>query len=106
MPDFSGLTSKEVLAAMTDDASPVAQEVARLMLRYSDALAAGADPHETLVPGPDTTPIEGVAMRLMHEALSLDADGGEDSAGMRGDAHEADGGDALDAAITAAGKSR
>jgi hypothetical protein len=106
MPDFSSLTSKDVLTALVDDSSPVAQEVARLMLRYADALAAGADPHEILLPGPDTTPIEGVAMRRMLEALSLDDGGGADSAGTRADAQEAVGGDTLDAAITAAGKSR
>jgi len=74
MPDFSPLPSDHVRAALADEKSPVAREVERLMLQFSDALAAGAEPHETLLPGPDTTAIEGVAMRLMLEAMSLDDD--------------------------------
>lgn len=72
MPDLSRLTRDEVFAALADASSPVAQEVERLMLQYSDSLASGADPYEILLPKPGASAIESVAMSLMHEALDLE----------------------------------
>ncbi len=104
MSEFSHLTRDEVFAALGDDSSPVPIEVERLMICYSDALASGADPYETILPGPDTPAIESVAMFLLHEALGLGDDGEESVADVHGGAEDAPSDGGMDAAIAAADK--
>ncbi len=106
MSDFSALTREEVFAALCDDSSPVAKEIERLMIYYSDALVGGADPHEIILPGPDTPAIESVAMFLMHEALNLGGEDEKSPAGACGAGGRVPGDVDLDEAIAAAGKTR
>ena len=70
MHNLSTLTTDQVIEALAKP-GPVAEEVRRLMFRYSEALARGVAMRDIILPGPETTGIEAVAMHLMHEALAL-----------------------------------
>lgn len=68
--NFRELSADEVIEAL-DGPGPVLDEVERLMQQYSQAIAAGCDPYDIIIPTLDTPAIEAVAMHLMHEALAL-----------------------------------